>query len=178
MGNNQSARNINVKISGTSNPPGLIGQRSLAPSLELEKLPLCDVTTGAGTCCHQLLLLLLISCSALDKGHFIFADGDSVQPIISAAIALFILQGGGGDEGDVDKNKCCTLCNMSFTSAVVAQSHYQGKIHAKRLRLLLGEEPTAITAASTKGTASAKAFWVITRGRPRLLLLLLLGFSK
>uniref|UniRef100_A0A8I3X0Q3 U1-type domain-containing protein n=1 Tax=Callithrix jacchus TaxID=9483 RepID=A0A8I3X0Q3_CALJA len=24
----------------------------------------------------------------------------------------------------VDKNKCCTLCNMSFTSAVVADSHY------------------------------------------------------
>ncbi|CDQ61306.1 unnamed protein product [Oncorhynchus mykiss] len=51
----------------------------------------------------------------------------------------------GSEEGDVDKNKCCTLCNMSFTSAVVAQSHYQGKIHAKRLKLLLGEQP-AITA--------------------------------
>lgn len=51
----------------------------------------------------------------------------------------------GSDDGDVDKNKCCTLCNMSFTSAVVAQSHYQGKIHAKRLKLLLGEQP-AITA--------------------------------
>lgn len=62
--------------------------------------------------------------------------------------AAFLLQ--GGDEGDVDKNKCCTLCNMSFTSAVVAQSHYQGKIHAKRLKLLLGEQPP-ITA---KGTAA------------------------
>ncbi|XP_028314262.1 zinc finger matrin-type protein 4 isoform X2 [Gouania willdenowi] len=51
----------------------------------------------------------------------------------------------GSDEGDVDKNKCCTLCNMSFTSAVVAQSHYQGKIHAKRLKLLLGEQPTITT---------------------------------
>ncbi|MGH0171418.1 UNVERIFIED_CONTAM: hypothetical protein FKN15_060387, partial [Acipenser sinensis] len=47
----------------------------------------------------------------------------------------------GSEDGDVDKNKCCTLCNMSFTSAVVAQSHYQGKIHAKRLKLLLGEQP-------------------------------------
>lgn len=63
---------------------------------------------------------------------------------ISGDASLFVLQG-GGDEGDVDKNKCCTLCNMSFTSAVVAQSHYQGKIHAKRLKLLLGEPP-AITA--------------------------------
>ncbi|KAK0144202.1 Zinc finger matrin-type protein 4 [Merluccius polli] len=47
----------------------------------------------------------------------------------------------GSEEGAVDKNKCCTLCNMSFTSPVVAQSHYQGKIHAKRLKLLLGEQP-------------------------------------
>uniref|UniRef100_A0A3Q1H7D6 Zinc finger, matrin-type 4a n=1 Tax=Acanthochromis polyacanthus TaxID=80966 RepID=A0A3Q1H7D6_9TELE len=52
------------------------------------------------------------------------------------------------DEGDVDKNKCCTLCNMSFTSAVVAQSHYQGKIHAKRLKLLLGEQPAITTKAT------------------------------
>lgn len=59
----------------------------------------------------------------------------------------------GSEEGDVDKNKCCTLCNMSFTSAVVAQSHYQGKIHAKRLKLLLGEQPT-ITA---KGKCNALA---------------------
>ncbi|KAF7242130.1 Zinc finger matrin-type protein 4, partial [Varanus komodoensis] len=47
----------------------------------------------------------------------------------------------GSDDDPVDKNKCCTLCNMSFTSAVVAESHYQGKIHAKRLKLLLGEQP-------------------------------------
>uniref|UniRef100_A0A8B9HRH3 Matrin-type domain-containing protein n=1 Tax=Astyanax mexicanus TaxID=7994 RepID=A0A8B9HRH3_ASTMX len=57
-------------------------------------------------------------------------------------VCVCVLQ--GSEEGDVDKNKCCTLCNMSFTSAVVAQSHYQGKIHAKRIKLLLGEQP-AIT---------------------------------
>ncbi|KAF3842089.1 hypothetical protein F7725_024040, partial [Dissostichus mawsoni] len=38
-------------------------------------------------------------------------------------------------ETEVDRNKCCTLCNMFFTSAIVAQSHYQGKTHAKRVRL-------------------------------------------
>lgn len=55
-------------------------------------------------------------------------------------LSFFFLpwQGSGADM--VDKNKCCTLCNMSFTSAVVADSHYQGKIHAKRLKLLLGEK--------------------------------------
>ncbi|XP_068111293.1 zinc finger matrin-type protein 4 isoform X2 [Hyperolius riggenbachi] len=45
------------------------------------------------------------------------------------------------DETEVDRNKCCTLCNMFFTSAIVAESHYQGKIHAKRVKLVLGESP-------------------------------------
>ncbi|XP_039709536.1 zinc finger matrin-type protein 4 isoform X5 [Pteropus medius] len=54
----------------------------------------------------------------------------------------------GSDADMVDKNKCCTLCNMSFTSAVVADSHYQGKIHAKRLKLLLGEK-TPLKATAT-----------------------------
>ncbi|XP_048865546.1 zinc finger matrin-type protein 4-like isoform X2 [Brienomyrus brachyistius] len=47
----------------------------------------------------------------------------------------------GNDETEVDQNKCCTLCNMFFTSAIVAQSHYQGKTHAKRVRLVLGAAP-------------------------------------
>nr|XP_020731940.1 zinc finger matrin-type protein 4 isoform X4 [Odocoileus virginianus texanus] len=54
----------------------------------------------------------------------------------------------GNDADMVDKNKCCTLCNMSFTSAVVADSHYQGKIHAKRLKLLLGENTPLKTTAT------------------------------
>ncbi|KTG35109.1 hypothetical protein cypCar_00010569, partial [Cyprinus carpio] len=48
-------------------------------------------------------------------------------------------------ENEVDRNKCCTLCNMFFTSAIVAQSHYQGKTHAKRVRLVLGETPSLPT---------------------------------
>ncbi|XP_060792465.1 zinc finger protein 346 isoform X2 [Neoarius graeffei] len=38
-------------------------------------------------------------------------------------------------EAEGDKYKACQVCNMSFSSAVVAQSHYQGKVHAKNLRL-------------------------------------------
>ena len=71
---------------------------------------------------------------------------------LSLSLSLFLFQ--GSEDGDVDKNKCCTLCNMSFTSAVVAQSHYQGKIHAKRLKLLLGEQP-AITAKGKGATRCA-----------------------
>uniref|UniRef100_A0A3Q2R4E2 Zinc finger, matrin-type 4a n=1 Tax=Fundulus heteroclitus TaxID=8078 RepID=A0A3Q2R4E2_FUNHE len=62
-----------------------------------------------------------------------------LHPVDGGCPAKKLRTDNGSDEGDVDKNKCCTLCNMSFTSAVVAQSHYQGKIHAKRLKLLLGE---------------------------------------
>uniref|UniRef100_A0A3B3V5V3 Zgc:171482 n=1 Tax=Poecilia latipinna TaxID=48699 RepID=A0A3B3V5V3_9TELE len=54
-------------------------------------------------------------------------------------------------ETEVDRNKCCTLCNMFFTSAIVAQSHYQGKTHAKRVRLVLGEPPN-LPAAITSPT--------------------------
>ncbi|XP_049653214.1 lysine-rich coiled-coil protein 1 [Accipiter gentilis] len=38
--------------------------------------------------------------------------------------------------GVVDRNKYCNLCNMFFTSPVVALSHYLGKIHAKKLKQL------------------------------------------
>ncbi|KAJ6660504.1 hypothetical protein lerEdw1_017501 [Lerista edwardsae] len=40
----------------------------------------------------------------------------------------------------VDKNTYCRLCNMIFTSPVVAQSHYLGKIHAKKLKQLAAEQ--------------------------------------
>ncbi|CAB1320019.1 unnamed protein product [Coregonus sp. 'balchen'] len=56
----------------------------------------------------------------------VMLEGDTKLPLICwGHIEQFILPGllysGGSEEGDVDKNKCCTLCNMSFTSAVVAQ---------------------------------------------------------
>ncbi|XP_017306793.3 zinc finger matrin-type protein 4 [Ictalurus punctatus] len=64
-----------------------------------------------------------------------------LHPVDGGCPAKKLRTHNGSEEGDVDKNKCCTLCNMSFTSAVVAQSHYQGKIHAKRIKLVLGEQP-------------------------------------
>ncbi|XP_036443694.1 zinc finger protein 346 [Colossoma macropomum] len=39
------------------------------------------------------------------------------------------------DVSQGDKYKACHVCNMTFSSAVVAESHYQGKVHAKNLRL-------------------------------------------
>ncbi|XP_060053199.1 zinc finger protein 346 isoform X2 [Erinaceus europaeus] len=34
-----------------------------------------------------------------------------------------------------EKNQCCPICNMTFSSPAVAQSHYLGKTHAKSLKL-------------------------------------------
>ncbi|KFP11180.1 Zinc finger matrin-type protein 1, partial [Egretta garzetta] len=42
--------------------------------------------------------------------------------------------------GVPDKNKYCNLCNVIFTSPVVALSHYLGKIHAKKLKQLSGHQ--------------------------------------
>ncbi|XP_064367682.1 lysine-rich coiled-coil protein 1 isoform X2 [Dromaius novaehollandiae] len=42
--------------------------------------------------------------------------------------------------GVVDKNKYCNLCNMIFTSPIVALSHYLGKIHAKKLKQFSGDQ--------------------------------------
>lgn len=33
-----------------------------------------------------------------------------------------------------DKDHFCELCNMVFSSHVVAKSHYEGKVHAKNIR--------------------------------------------
>ncbi|KFQ08227.1 Zinc finger matrin-type protein 1, partial [Leptosomus discolor] len=38
----------------------------------------------------------------------------------------------------MDRNKYCNLCNVFFTSPVVALSHYLGKVHAKKLKQLSG----------------------------------------
>ncbi|OCT99200.1 zinc finger matrin-type protein 1 [Xenopus laevis] len=43
-------------------------------------------------------------------------------------------------EVTLDKNKFCGLCNMVFSSPVVAQTHYVGKIHAKKMRQSAGEQ--------------------------------------
>uniref|UniRef100_A0A3B4AA04 Zinc finger protein 346 n=1 Tax=Periophthalmus magnuspinnatus TaxID=409849 RepID=A0A3B4AA04_9GOBI len=39
------------------------------------------------------------------------------------------------NNGETDRHKVCLVCNMTFTSPVMAESHYQGKVHAKNLRL-------------------------------------------
>ncbi|CAJ1063445.1 zinc finger protein 346 [Xyrichtys novacula] len=40
------------------------------------------------------------------------------------------------NNGDTDRFKKCHICDMIFSSPVVAESHYQGKVHAKNLRMI------------------------------------------
>ncbi|XP_072238737.1 zinc finger matrin-type protein 1 [Leuresthes tenuis] len=49
-----------------------------------------------------------------------------------------------------DKNRFCELCNMVFSSHVVAKSHYEGKVHAKNLRKQSLHPPGKDTEAHTK----------------------------
>ncbi|CAF97300.1 unnamed protein product, partial [Tetraodon nigroviridis] len=50
------------------------------------------------------------------------------------------------NNGDTDRSKVCHVCNMKFSSPVVAESHYQGKVHAKNLRLRSTEDPSSAPA--------------------------------
>ncbi|XP_043925233.1 zinc finger protein 346 [Protopterus annectens] len=58
----------------------------------------------------------------------------------------------GSSNGEVDRNKCCPVCNMTFSSPVVAESHYQGKVHYKNLKLKYPD--SAIEAPSVKTPTS------------------------
>ncbi|KAM4037044.1 zinc finger protein 346 isoform 2-T2 [Anomaloglossus baeobatrachus] len=57
---------------------------------------------------------------------------------------------------DADRNKCCPVCNMTFSSPVVAMSHYLGKTHSKNLKMKeQGGAPQGVPAP--KGPKSAPA---------------------
>lgn len=59
------------------------------------------------------------------------------------------------NNGDTDRSKVCHVCNMTFSAPVVAESHYQGKVHAKNLRLkTVG--PQTPDASQTAPTAQPK----------------------
>ncbi|XP_059207357.1 zinc finger protein 346 isoform X2 [Centropristis striata] len=59
------------------------------------------------------------------------------------------------NNGDTDRSKVCHLCNMTFSSPVMAESHYQGKVHAKNLRLK-NVGPQAPVASQTPPTVQPK----------------------
>ncbi|XP_077403159.1 zinc finger protein 346 isoform X2 [Vanacampus margaritifer] len=65
------------------------------------------------------------------------------------------------NNGESDPMKICEMCKMTFTSPVMAHSHYQGKIHAKNLKLKLVDPQTlaqqAAPAPSKKKTVEQGA---------------------
>ncbi|XP_070773888.1 zinc finger protein 346 [Enoplosus armatus] len=60
------------------------------------------------------------------------------------------------NNGDTDRSKVCHVCNMTFSSPVVAESHYQGKVHAKNLRLKTVGPQTPAVSSQTPPTAPPK----------------------
>ncbi|CAM2117983.1 zinc finger protein 346 isoform X1 [Caretta caretta] len=52
-----------------------------------------------------------------------------------------------------DRNKCCPICNMTFSSPVVAMSHYLGKTHAKNLKLKQQSPKMEVTMPPQKSPA-------------------------
>uniref|UniRef100_A0A3Q2XVU9 Zinc finger protein 346 n=1 Tax=Hippocampus comes TaxID=109280 RepID=A0A3Q2XVU9_HIPCM len=58
------------------------------------------------------------------------------------------------NNGESDPMKACKMCKMTFTSPVMAQSHYQGKIHAKNLKLK-SVDPHTSAAAVVEVAAAA-----------------------
>ncbi|XP_069001845.1 zinc finger protein 346 isoform X2 [Embiotoca jacksoni] len=60
------------------------------------------------------------------------------------------------NNGDTDRLKVCHVCNMTFSAPVVAESHYQGKVHAKNLRLKTVGPQTQTAAAQTPATPQPK----------------------
>ncbi|XP_018407895.1 PREDICTED: zinc finger protein 346 [Nanorana parkeri] len=60
-------------------------------------------------------------------------QGEGVTPAKRRADGALDIEDDDNDE--TDRNKCCPVCNMTFSSPVVAASHYQGKTHAKNLKM-------------------------------------------
>ncbi|KAL0994441.1 hypothetical protein UPYG_G00122330 [Umbra pygmaea] len=63
-----------------------------------------------------------------------------------------------GSNEETERSKACHICNMTFSSPLVAESHYQGKVHTKNLRLkTFGHQPSAPPQTAMKETKSEEA---------------------
>lgn len=74
------------------------------------------------------------------------SEGDTNRPALYKGAARVIL---------ATENDYCKLCDASFSSPAVAQAHYQGKNHAKRLRLQEAQS-NANNANEASGEVSSK----------------------
>lgn len=72
----------------------------------------------------------------------------------------------------MDRTKACQLCNTIFTSKAVAESHYQGKFHAKRLKMEMTDVqpagecfPFGSPAASISSRETSGFLYLLVSGR-------------
>ncbi|XP_074529023.1 zinc finger protein 346 isoform X2 [Halichoeres trimaculatus] len=68
------------------------------------------------------------------------------------------------NNGDTERFKKCHICDMIFSSPVVAESHYQGKVHAKNLRMNPVTSQTPTTAQPKKKVADEVSSVQVTGG--------------
>uniref|UniRef100_UPI0037E9560A zinc finger protein 346 isoform X2 n=1 Tax=Semicossyphus pulcher TaxID=241346 RepID=UPI0037E9560A len=68
------------------------------------------------------------------------------------------------NNGDADRLKACHMCDKTFSSPVMAESHYQGKVHAKNLRLIPVASQTPPTAQPKKKPADDPSSAPVTAG--------------
>ncbi|KAL6098402.1 znf346 [Pungitius sinensis] len=83
----------------------------------------------------------------------------SIQNETEPSLKRFKSSTSDGDcnNGDANRSKVCHVCNMTFSSPVMAESHYQGKVHAKNLRLkAVGPLPPAVASQTTTTTPPKK----------------------
>ncbi|KAG5275459.1 hypothetical protein AALO_G00120520 [Alosa alosa] len=76
---------------------------------------------------------------------------NSTPPTESATCKQPVSFKGAGRVILATENDYCKLCDASFSSPAVAQAHYQGKNHAKRLRLAEAQQSTSYSESCESG---------------------------
>ncbi|XP_067851416.1 zinc finger matrin-type protein 3 isoform X2 [Heptranchias perlo] len=87
-------------------------------------------------------------------GHQCLATPKVTHPVDQPATQLHPLASQSGSSKTAGRvilataNDYCKLCDASFSSPAVAQAHYQGKNHAKRLRLAEAQKSNSLSEAT------------------------------
>lgn len=132
---------LDVENNGTVNPDSVqTVQNTNAPSCHVEDTDVNDSELLKGlltdTFCQVCEAVLLYESQRVShyegKKH-----AQRVRIYLQTKKAERIMQSQANSSfqsGNVNPEKFCELCNMVFSSPVVAKSHYEGKVHAKNIR--------------------------------------------
>lgn len=96
------------------------------------ELLLSQISNLTSECLCLFCFLKCLSVLSCDKK----AEQGAVPRCLPASAVLWFCVQESKQEGSngEDRNKCCPICNMTFSSPAVATSHYLGKTHAKNVK--------------------------------------------